>query len=333
MIPVTIHSNIAIKAIQSPSIRLWYVIRGLDSNGSGMVRVTLEYLKEVLGVSKASIYRYLGDSRLFRYYHSSKGNINIYYSSILKVCSSFKITSLGTCGYGVIEEDIVEQAIQISAIGLQKASFYAAMAANKTSSIDINKTKYSKKKNKLLPQYNPSSARYPIVNPIECFFDSEGTPHSPSVISPGVLEEGSFVRIAQAHSLGIPAGIRPTSLKSRDYKFLCADSYVMPYGGSVKTIARKLDISISTVKRYISSLPKVRMAYKTTWWHYKKALFEASENWGESLETGFVISEDGDNKQIFKWGTNLYYPLYTLTSSRRLSSKLSSSSSPPSPSS
>jgi len=199
------------------------------------------------------------------------------------------------------------------------------MVANKTSSIDVSNTKYSKKKNKLLPQYNPASSRYPIVNPIECFFDSEGIPHSPSVINPGVLEEGSFVRIAQAHSLGIPAGVRPTTLKSRDYSFLCADSYVMPYGGSMKTIARKLDISISTVKRYLSSLPKVRMAYKTTWWHYKKSLFEASENWGESLETGFFINSIGDNKQIFKWGPNLYYPLYSLTSSRRLSNKLSPS--------
>lgn len=70
---------------------------------------------------------------------------------------------------------------------------------------------------------------------------------------------------------------------------------------------------------------RVRMAYKTTWWHYKKSLFEASENWGESLETGFFINSIGDNKQIFKWGPNLYYPLYSLTSSRRLSNKLSPS--------
>ena len=329
ILEVTIHSALAVKALIIPAFKLWYYLRALDMNGSGKVSLPLISILCNLGISKATLYRYLSNNLLFRNYHNDDGSLSIYLTSLPKVCKKLNITSLGTIGYGDARECIVAQAIAIQAQGLQQQSFYLANRANKISSTETNKPEFYRNELRLKPSYNPCIARHPIVNPITCFFDSEGNVISPSDISPGV--NGEYITIAKAHNLGGPAGVRNASLvRGRSvYNYLQANSYVLPFGGSQRGIADRLGISISTVKRYLEKHPKVRIAYKTTWFHYYKHKFEASENFGKPLEEGFIISSkyrsSNGKGDVFKWGTNLYYPLYSLTSSRRLRDRVSAS--------
>lgn len=331
ILEVTIHSKLAVKAIQIPEIRLWYYCRALDMNGCGKIQISINEVRESLGVSKATLYRYLNNKDLFRSYRSRKGLLTIYLVSLPKVCRAIG-TDLGAIGYGDANEDIVEQAVGIQAQTLQNQSFYLANQANKVSStIGFNYPNPRKKdrgvKNlKLKATYNPLAAKYPIVNPVDCFFDEDGKVASPSAISPGV-NDGAYIPIASAHKLKTPAGVREAVIhykdnqgKDKPYCYLEASTYVMPWGGSQKGIAKRLGISVPTVKRYLAKHTKVRLAYKTTWHEYLRHKFEASENFGVPLEEGYIVSKNG--KDVFKWGTNIYYPLYTLTSGKYIKAKV-----------
>ena len=332
ILEVTIHSKLAVKILQVPALNLWYYLRALDCKGSGRIEIDVNKLLGRLGVSRATLYRYLNNEDLFRTYKSRKGILTIYLVSLPKVCRALDISNLGAIGYGDANDDIVEQAIGIQAQTLQNQSFYLANQANKVSSTTGFNYPNPRKKDrgvknlKLKATYNPLAAKYPIVNPVDCFFDEDGKAISPSAISPGV-NDGAYIPIASAHKLKTPAGVREAVIHYKDnqgqdkpYWYLEASSYVMPWGGSQKGIAKRLDISVATVKRYLANHTKVRLAYKTTWHEYLRHKFEASENFGVPLEEGYIVSQNG--KDVFKWGTNIYYPLYSLTSGKYIKAKV-----------
>jgi len=307
---VYIHSHLAIKGLHRPAIKLWYVCRGLDSNGSGRAMMQQSYILELLDISRPTLYRYLKDQVLFRFYKSRKGELIIYYNSAKKVSKELDV-DLGPRAIGIIEDDIVKQAVQIQAISLQQQSFYLANRDNSTTAIDYKKCSFNKKGD-FAPKYNKAASRHKIVNPINCYFDEEGNPKSPSSLCQGVLD-GSFMPFAKAHELGAAAGVKEMQLNN-GYKYLQADYNVLPYGGSIKGIAKRLGISIKAVTRRLKDLPKVRIAYKSFWSKYKEHLFDAAENLGKALEHGYIINPK--TKEVFKWGTYLYYPLYQLKASR-----------------
>lgn len=183
ILEVTIHSALAIKALEVPALKLWYYLRALDKRGSGRIEVKLDDIKNRFNISKATTYRYLNNKDLFRTYINNKGVLTIYLVSLPKVCKALDVYHLGSIGYGDANDCLVEQAVGIQAQSLQQQSFYLANKANRITSTETNNPKFYKKELKLKPSYNPSAARHPIVNPINCFFDTNGNAISPSVIS------------------------------------------------------------------------------------------------------------------------------------------------------
>ena len=322
-----IHSSIAIKSMSVPGLKLWYILRAMDEKGEGRVITTL---KELIakGFSRATLYRYLKNNSLFRAYKSNKGRLTVYLVGLLKVCKALNITSLGACGYGVMEESLIDQAIAIQAQSLQAQSFFLAQLNNKITSTDPSRSYLFKPKDKdglqVRCRYNPHAARYNIVNPPECFFDTEGKPHLTSVITSGVNQMG-YLPVSFAHTYNVPAGICETSLSnsSDSTTFMEFNSYVLPYGASQKGIASRLDVSIPTVAKALKNHSKVRTSYRTTFFHFNKARFEASEDLlGKPLESGFYLRNVNGQTQVFKAGTYIYYPLYQLSNKRYLRNKL-----------
>lgn len=224
ILEVTIHSALAIKALEVPALRLWYYLRAMDNRGSGRIDIVIDDIKSRFNISKATLYRYLNNKHLFRNYINNKGLLTIYLVSLPKVCKALDVYQLGSIGYGNANDCLIEQAVGIQAQSLQQQSFYLANRANRVTSTEINNPKFYKKELKLKPSYNPSAARHPIVNPINCFFDANGNVIPPSVISPGV--NGDYMPIAQAHKMDTPAGVRPAVIikNGHPYHYLQANS-------------------------------------------------------------------------------------------------------------
>ena len=95
-------------------------------------------------------------------------------------------------------------------------------------------------------------------------------------------------------------------------------SSVLTYGASQKGIASRLDISVGTVSKLLRSAQKVQPAVRVSWKYYFRAIFEASENFGNPLESGFFPSKEGPLKLL----PYRYYPLYHLCSQKKLRGKL-----------
>ena len=92
----------------------------------------------------------------------------------------------------------------------------------------------------------------------------------------------------------------------------------LTYGASQKGIASRLDISVGTVSKLLRSAQKFQPAVRVSWKYYFRAVFEASENFGNPLESGFFPSKEGPLKLL----PYRYYPLYALRSQKKLRGKL-----------
>lgn len=276
---VNIHSHLAIKVLERPSIALWYLCRMLDWEcGSGKAIVTRQQIQEQCGsASRTTIWRWLNDRDLIRhYYYSHKLNAYVvYYRGLVEVCLRLGVSTLGGIGQSDTVQSLACQAVNIEAIKRQGMSVYMA---------------------------KHSESGWTVVNP-ELYFDAEGTPLSS-------LSQGS--KTARA-------------CKFRDYTtvkgrpVMIVKSTCATYGASQQGIADALNISVSTVRDYSVDAPKIQVAQYVRQDYYRRALFEAEENGGKPIESGFVVTQQG----VVKLLPYRYYPLYSLSRQRHLRSKLS----------
>lgn len=79
----------------------WMVLRAMDDRGCGWVDTTWAELATLKGCSTATIRRHFaaGLGIAFRCYQKLRGQIRIYYSSIVKVCAHYGIDDLGGISY------------------------------------------------------------------------------------------------------------------------------------------------------------------------------------------------------------------------------------------
>lgn len=108
-------------------VKLLYLCRALDVNGSGKATMNIAEVAENLKVSKRTLYRWVKNYKLFRFviHH---GNIwTIYYRSLSSIALSLQLPSWGACSY-ILISDLVERfshklvATEIIANSLQKTA-------------------------------------------------------------------------------------------------------------------------------------------------------------------------------------------------------------------
>lgn len=89
---------------------------------------------------------------------------------------------------------------------------------------------------------------------------------------------------------------------------------VQTYGASQYGIAKRLGISVNTVRKLLAPASKIQPALHVSWKYLYRARFEAEENLGSPLETGFLIRKGIPLKLL----PYRYYPLYALRSCKGL---------------
>lgn len=129
MLTVLVHSKPF--EVLGNSMKLYYYCRALDNKGEGRVVINRYECLDNLRIAKATFYRYIKDSRLFRhteFIEGSDGDYIIYYKSIKAVCAEQGIRELG----GITELDVKELSLWrqfctlAQALDLQKQSRYMA---------------------------------------------------------------------------------------------------------------------------------------------------------------------------------------------------------------
>ena len=75
--------------------RLWHLLRGLDTAGSGRITINPKDIAAMMGISKATIYRHLSSRLWFRSVESVQGGVQIYLNSIYNVCDRLGLSGLG----------------------------------------------------------------------------------------------------------------------------------------------------------------------------------------------------------------------------------------------
>lgn len=125
---VRIHSRIA----RNPWARLWYLCRGIDSEGSGNVTIGLEAAMALLHCSEKTVYRWLQKGKrvgAFRRYRIKNGTLHVYLGSLFKVCWFLNLKHWGVvseCPLSEVNAHIRAITTGIVTQKLQERSRYAA---------------------------------------------------------------------------------------------------------------------------------------------------------------------------------------------------------------
>lgn len=131
------------------SMILYYYCRAIDFKGVGKAVVHRNTFLEDTGVSRATFYRYLKDTRLFRHselIEGSDGDYLIYYNSLKKLCAEAGIRDLGA----ITELDVKDlklwrqfstlaQALKLQEQSRFMAEMHASFRNQKCNFIDIDK--------------------------------------------------------------------------------------------------------------------------------------------------------------------------------------------------
>jgi hypothetical protein len=148
-----------------------------------------------------------------------------------------------------------------------------------------------------------------IIKP-ELYFDSEGNPLSD--IFPGS-------RAARKNKI-------KGYFEFNGQKVALLSSTPATYGASINGVAKSLNISWSCAQGLLSNVKeKLQVAQRVSWKYWHRAVFEASENFGSPLESGFFAPKqiklpDGERcgRLPLKMLPYRYYPAYVLCSQRHL---------------
>lgn len=124
---VRVHVGIA----RYPWARLWYLARGFDPSGRGIVDLPADIICQLLAVSKPTLYEWLRDGKnagAFRDYKFKGNCLHIWLGGLPKVCATLGLESWGaTATVSLLDvKQLRALATGIATAELQKKSHYAA---------------------------------------------------------------------------------------------------------------------------------------------------------------------------------------------------------------
>lgn len=254
-----IHSGIA----RCPWARLWYLCRGIDKDGSGLVEIPLGAVESFLDCGEKTIYRWLQKGKrvgAFQQYRVKRGMLLICLGSLERVCVNLNIRNWGTVAtvpLSKINAHVREVTTGIVTQQLQQKSRYAA-------------------DEKLKPQHR------------KLF----GTVHPNSL----------FEKKARQSSPKTAEGVAPCVLHISEKRLFVSKNFTV-FGTSQNTIARKIGVHQVTVHRHQKNLGIKRRQLcqsKGEYTHLKQALEYESLDFmaldpmgsGQYTEVGYKVVDD-----------------------------------------
>lgn len=132
--PVTAHVRIHVAIARYPWARVWYLARGLDQAGQGIIDLPVDFICALLGVSESTLYEWLRDGRsagAFRQYKFKQNRLRLVLGGLFKVCKSLGLDSWGATATVALLEIIQQGQLRAIATGiatadLQEKSHFAA---------------------------------------------------------------------------------------------------------------------------------------------------------------------------------------------------------------
>lgn len=219
------HSNL----LRYPCLRLWYLARSQDGIGRGIVSLDWDEVLKTLGISRATLYRYLKDGKnlaAFRSWSKKGAKLTLWLGSLFRVCSTLKLENWGAVDDLAIWE-VLDQyrefATLLTVNQIQEKSFYAKkqeIAEERTILLSNSaKSKWVRKIKRSLEKYAP----------IHLF-------------SQGKLSSSS----AKGQEV-------PCVLEKRGRQLFVSEGFPV-YGASQNTIAAELKISDRTIRRHLQKM-------------------------------------------------------------------------------
>ena len=264
---VRIHSRIA----RNPWARLWYLCRGLDKDGSGLVEIPLQAVESFLDCDEKTIYRWLQKGKrvgAFQRYRVKRGMLRICLGSFFKVCWKLNLKNWGTVATVPLSES--NAYIRSVATGIVTQQFQ-------------QKSRYAADK-KLKPEHRK-------------FF---GTPHPNSL----------FEKKVRQPSLKLAEGTVPCVLHISEKRIFVSKNFTA-FGSRQNKLSRELDLQQLTVHSHQKNLGiehRQLCQSKGEYNHLKQALEHESLDFnaldpmgsGQYTEVGYKVLDD--NKALFSDG-------------------------------
>lgn len=272
-------------------IKLWYLCRAIDVDGSGVVDLRIDEAQKALGLCKRSILDYLSKgSVLFRAIQKqSKNCYRIYLKSLVNVTLQKGLVDFGGCAFVTTKElsKIKVTATEITAQGCQAASRYLA---------NLQQKNFAK------ANHQKSSKR--ALKPEELF---NGTYLDPK-------EEPSSQLCCGA--LGF----------NSDHRTLFVKESFIAFGASQPYIANKLGRCRQTISNRLKRTPRIRLAQYSPNNFAEQAILkeEYDPNAGKYLlvRSKTICDSDLALGKTFKLLPLVYYPSYSLSPVRKARSQV-----------
>lgn len=214
--PVRVHSALA----YTPEARLWYLLRSLDPDGRGAVRLNLKTACDLLNRSQATLYRLLKSSLeqgYIRSWQSKKQDLVVYLGSRDKVARAQNLDNWGT----TIETTLKEVIESLKATATQGTAQRLQSAARQQAK-----------------QSRPRSQKKTRLATPEELLD---------------IPVGAFPYLASGRR-AIPAGV-----EGADGKRIYVGPSFAHYGVSQSTIGDYCDISERTVRRHLEGIERKQL--------------------------------------------------------------------------
>lgn len=227
--------------IRRPWAKLWYLARGTDQRGRGIVCLSWETIRQATGAATSTIYEWLRHGKrdgAFRYWTSRKDAVIIFLASRNRLSAALGLQDWGATAVVTLRE-ILQQSrflgTEAQILKQQEASRYAAIKQKQIKGIRVPR---------------PET----VLNAESQIFPSSSQPDSGATVNCVLHVDTGRVYVAGGF---------------------------IPYGASQRSVSRFLGVSDRTVRRHIKRqgmTAKQLAQYKPEYKQLKRALdFEASE--------------------------------------------------------
>lgn len=306
--------------------RLWYLLRWLNSTGSGRITVEIELLEIFLGCSRQSLRRWLSEGKkcgAFRYGIERKGFLHIYLGSLTSICIKTNVRDWGAVAVVPIAE-VLSGLLELRQIATGATTQYLQQRSRYAANV------------KLKPDHRKI---YGAPHPNEIFRDnmtcskSEGGQHFILFISEKRLfvSKGFVAYGASQHSIALKLGTSPRTVQ-RHHASLGSDRRQLCQTKSEYSwCKRAFEMEAPEYIALNDSMTSSDVGYS---WEGDTVHFMDGKPVGAKTGIGsnrFDIPAGEFNRRMFKVGKkqpryflakcNIYRETFTLTTTRALRSK------------